>query len=193
MPVAHKFDPAGLARLESAERLALLPVETVVGLSRVKPGERVLDVGCGSGVFTGPLARAVGARGRVVAVDLRREMVEACRHRVEAAGLANVTVEQSGESAIPLPAASVDLVFACHLLHELEEPAAFLAEVRRVLRPGGRLVAVEWEKVETEVGPPVEHRLAPADSRAMLEANGFAVTAHHSVTWANYLLLALPL
>jgi ubiquinone/menaquinone biosynthesis C-methylase UbiE len=188
--VAHKFDPSQLVRLESPERLALLPVERVVALAGAAPGERVLDVGCGPGLFTVPLARAVGPTGHVHAVDLSREMVEACRQRVEAAGLANVTVERSEESRVPLAAASVDLLFACHLLHELEDPAAFLADARRVLRPAGRLVAVEWEKVETPVGPPLEHRLTPAEARRMLEANGFKVTDTRPVTWANYLLVA---
>jgi ubiquinone/menaquinone biosynthesis C-methylase UbiE len=86
----------------------------------------------------------------------------------------------------------VNLVFACHLLHELEDPAALLADVRRVLKPGGRLAAVEWEKVETEPGPTLEHRLTPQDSGALLEKGGFAVTDIHPVTSANYLLLARP-
>lgn len=190
--MAHKFDPARISRLESPERLALLPVESVIALLDVTAGEQVLDTGCGPGVFTVPLARVVGASGHVYAVDLREEMVEACRRRVEAAGLSNVTVRRSEESSIPLPPSCVDLVFACHLLHELEDPAALLADVRRVLKPGGRLAAVEWEKVETEAGPPLEHRLTPQDSRALLEKGGFAVSDTRPVTWANYLLLARP-
>lgn len=190
--MAHKFDPAQVARLESPERLALLPIEPIVGLLDIKAGERVLDLGCGPGLFTVPLARAVGASGRVFAVDLRGEMVEACRHRIEALGLSNVSLKQSEESSIPLPSGSMDLVFACHLLHELENAAASLAEIRRVLAPGGRLAVIEWEKVETPVGPPVEHRLTPEDSRTVLGKNGFSVTGSRSVTWANYLLLARP-
>jgi ubiquinone/menaquinone biosynthesis C-methylase UbiE len=79
--VAHKFDPANVARLESPERLALLPLERVLALVDVTAGERVLDIRCGPGVFSVPLARAVGPTGHVYAVDLREEMVEACRRR----------------------------------------------------------------------------------------------------------------
>jgi ubiquinone/menaquinone biosynthesis C-methylase UbiE len=190
--VPKKFDPTHCARLESPERLALLPIETVMALVDVKAGDRVLDIGCGPGVFTVPLARAVGESGQVFAADLQPEMVDACGQRVEALGLSNVAVGRSEESAVPLPPGSVDLIFACHLLHELEDPAAFLAELRRVLRPGGRLAAVEWEKVETGVGPPLEHRLTPDESRVLLEGNGFTVAKTCPVTWANYFLLARP-
>ncbi len=190
--VPQKFDPARCAVLERPERLALLPIETVITLIEVRAGERVLDIGCGPGVFTVPLARAVGGAGHVYAFDLQPEMVEACRRRVEALGLSNVTVARSEENAIPLPSESIDLVFACHLLHELENPPALLADIRRILRPESELVAIEWEKVETGIGPPLERRLALDESRALLEGSGFTVTDVRSVTWANYLLLARP-
>ena len=187
-----KFDPAKRARLESSERLALLPIDRVLELTQPGPGERVLDVGCGTGVFTAPLTVAVGPSGHVHAVDLEPDMVEACRERIASLGLANVAVSLSEESMIPLPSASFELVFACQLFHELHDPPAFLAEIRRLLRPGGRLVAIEWEKVDTGIGPPVEKRFAPDESEALLVSNGFTVTARHRVTWANYLLLARP-
>jgi ubiquinone/menaquinone biosynthesis C-methylase UbiE len=187
----HKFDPANLEYLSSPERLALLDVDRVLSLARVSEGERVLDAGCGAGVFTLPLAMAVGPSGHVFAVDVEPVMVETCSRRVREAGLTNVTAARSGENSFPLPDANVDLVFACHLLHELLDPPAFFAEVRRVLRPGGRVLLVEWEKVEMEAGPPLKHRLSPEEARAVLAGVGLAVTETRSVTWANYLLTAV--
>ena len=190
--VPHKFDPANLNHLSSPERVALLDVDRTLSLTRAREGERALDAGCGVGVFTIPLAGLVGRSGHVFAVDVEPAMVEACRARVEEAGLTNVTVTRSGENSFPLPDAAVDLVFACHLLHELLDPPAFFAEVRRVLKPEGRVVVVEWEKVETGgAGPPVKHRLTPEEARAVLAGGGLKVTEVHSVTWANYFLSAV--
>ena len=191
--MAHKFDPANLARLESAERLELLPVDRVVSLARISPGTRVLDVGCGPGVFTIPLAAAVGLEGEVTAVDLEQVMVDACQARVEEAGLENVRVLRSEESRLPLPSAAYDLAFACHLLHELEDAPALLGEVRRVLRPGGRFISVDWEKIDMPIGPPTRHRFTPEEATALLSSAGFEVSVHAPVTWANFMLIAAPL
>jgi len=188
--MGHKFPAEHAARLESPERLALLPIDRVVALAGVGPGSRILDIGCGTGVFTIPFARAVGPGGRVLAADILPGMVEACRRRAAAEGLANVEVALSTENAVPFPAASAELVFACQLLHELHEPPLFFAEMRRLLAADGRLVVVDWEKVDTGIGPPVEKRLTPDEARALLQENGFRVERCESVSRANYLLAA---
>jgi ubiquinone/menaquinone biosynthesis C-methylase UbiE len=186
----HKFPVEQMARLDSPERLSLLPVDAVVSLSGARPGMRILDVGCGPGVFTIPLARAVGSTGRVDAADILPEMVAACRARAAAAGVTNVEVALSTENSIPFPDGCADLVLACHLLHELHDPPLFFAELRRLLAPDGRLVVVDWEKIETGIGPPVDKRVTAEEAAALLEANGFVVESRAPVTWANYLLRA---
>jgi len=147
----HKFPVEHMARLESPERLSLLPVDAVVALAGVRAGARVLDVGCGPGIFTIPFARAVGSAGRVYAADILPEMIAACRSRAEAAGLRNIETALSTENAVPFPAACADLVFACQLLHELHDPTLFFAEMRRVLAAEGRLVVVQDSEFESAV------------------------------------------
>ena len=186
----HKFPVGQMDKLDSPERLELLPIDAVVGLAGIGPGARVLDVGCGPGVFTVPFARAAGSSGRVYGADILPEMVEACRKRVDAAGLANVEVALSAENAVPFPDRCADIVFACQLLHELHDPPLFFAEMRRLLAPDGRLVVVDWEKVETGIGPPVDKRFTAEEAGALLEANGFVVESQTRVSRANYLLRA---
>lgn len=190
--MVHKFDPANRTRLESTERLALLPVAHILDLAHLRPGEWVLDVGCGTGVFTIPLGVAVGSQGHVTAADIEQVMIDVCRARVAERGLRNVDFLTSEESRLALPSGAYDCVFACHLLHELEDPPALLAEMRRVLAPGGRLINVEWEKADMPIGPPAVHRYTPDEAAALLSAAGFEVTAREQVTWANFMLVGRP-
>ena len=122
-------------------RLLHDPRRILAGLAA--PGETVVDLGCGPGFFTLPLAEMVGPEGRVVAVDLQPAMLERLRSRAEKAGLAGsiilhaCSVDGLGE----LPPAHAALAF--YMVHEVPDVARFLGEVSGALRPGGRFLLVE--------------------------------------------------
>jgi SAM-dependent methyltransferase len=104
--------------------------------SHLRPGMRLLDVGCGPGAITLGLAAAV-APGEVVGIDLRAAAVEQARATAGQRGIANVRFEVGSAYDLPFPDASFDAAFAHVVLMHLREPARALAEMRRVLRPGG--------------------------------------------------------
>lgn len=108
------------------------------------PGEAVLDVACGTGLVTLPAARAVGAAGQVLGVDIADRMVEALQQRAAAAGLPQVAAARMDAEQLALPDGSVDAVLCALGLMYLPDPAQALREVRRVLRPGGRAVFAVW-------------------------------------------------
>jgi ubiquinone/menaquinone biosynthesis C-methylase UbiE len=108
------------------------------------PGERVLDVACGTGLVSLPAAAAVGAAGRVVGVDLSGQMVEAARDRAALAGIAHASFERMDAEHLEFPDASFDVVLCALGLMYAPEPERAMAEMRRVLRPGGRLVVAVW-------------------------------------------------
>jgi ubiquinone/menaquinone biosynthesis C-methylase UbiE len=118
----------------------------IVALADLQPGAHVLDVGCGTGGLAIAAAERVRATGTVYAVDASPEMVARAQHRVERAGVP-VTVALAPVEALPYPAATFDVVLSSLMLHHLPEDvrAQAFAEIRRVLRPGGRLVAVDFE------------------------------------------------
>lgn len=107
------------------------------------PGEHVLEVGCGPGVYTVEAARRLGPDGRLVAVDLQPEMVSRAAERVRNAGLANVETHVADAHHLPLEDRSVDRAFLVGVLPEISDPQGALAEVRRVLRPHGVLSVSE--------------------------------------------------
>jgi len=112
----------------------------LVRLAAPGPGERVVDVGCGRGAATLPLAEAVGGDGRVTGIDLAPRMLEACGAEVARRGLSNVDLRLMDAAAPSLPAGEYDLVVSSLVLFFLPDPAAALAAWQRLLvTPGGRL------------------------------------------------------
>jgi SAM-dependent methyltransferase len=108
------------------------------------PGERVLDVACGTGIVTMAAAQAVGAHGSVVGVDLSGRMVEAATQRTRAQRLHHASFERMDAEQLALPDAGFDLALCALGLMYLPQPHAALCELHRVLRPGGRAALAVW-------------------------------------------------
>ena len=140
-------------RLYSEDELSALPsgaVDWALGVgnpvrhAELKPGEIVLDVGCGAGLDSLLAARAVGPSGRVIGLDLLEEMCERGRAHAREAGVDRWTEFVQGEMEdIPLPDASVDVVISNGVINLSPRKSRVLAEIRRVLRPDGRLAIAD--------------------------------------------------
>jgi len=113
----------------------------------LQAGMSVADVGAGTGLFLAPLADAVGQQGRVFAVDISPRFVEHLEQRARDEGLAQVRVVQCAEDSVELPAASIDAALICDTYHHFEYPHSTMASLLRALRPGGRLVVVDFERI----------------------------------------------
>lgn len=111
----------------------------LVSAADVHGGERVLDVGCGRGASLRPAAEAVGVDGSVVGVDLAQAMVERLRRELDADGISNAEVHHGDAEALEFSKASFDVVLGGFLVFFTPEPPKALAELHRVLRPGGRV------------------------------------------------------
>ena len=120
--------------------------ERLVEAARLAPGEVVLDVGCGTGSLAIAAKRVVGATGAVHAVDAAPEMIARARTKAARRGV-DVAFDTARAEALPFPDAHFDVVLGTLMLHHLPGPVrrAFAAEVRRVLKPGGRMLAVDFE------------------------------------------------
>lgn len=113
----------------------------------VRPGMNVADVGAGTGLFTMLFADAVGGDGRVYAVDIVPKFLAHIDDRARKKGLANITTVLGSERSISLPESSVDLIFLCDAYHHFEYPRSMNASLWKALRPGGRLVLIDFERV----------------------------------------------
>ncbi len=114
--------------------------QIVLEAAQAQPGERVLDVGCGTGGTTAELARAIGAKGRVLGVDISETLVGAAR----AQNLANATFEVGDATSYRFEAGSFDLVFSRFGVMFFGDPVAAFQNIRRAMKPSGRLVFMCW-------------------------------------------------
>ena len=134
-------------RFESEGREVYDRREAIVARSGVLPGMTVADVGAGTGLFSRLFARAVGPGGKVYAVDISRTFIDNVQLTSRAQGLNNVIGIVNSQTEIGLAPSSVDLVFLCDTYHHFEHPEKMLASIHRVLKPGGILVVIDFERI----------------------------------------------
>lgn len=139
----------------------------------VKRGQIVCDMGCGNGFYTLQLAKMVGERGHVYAVDIQPEMLKFLNERGEKAGLANFSPILGTFSDPRLPAGRIDLMLLVDVYHEFSHPEQMLASIRRSLAPEGLAVFVEYRAEDPEVPIKPEHKMTRAQVLKELEPNGF--------------------
>lgn len=162
---------AYIAHLEDPGRAAWQKPDEVVASLGLQPGDTACDVGAGPGYFTLRLARVVGAEGRVLAVDVEPKMLAVLRERLATSGLTNVTPILSLPDDPLLPQGACDVALVVDTYHHFPDGLDYLRRLARGLKAGGRIVNVDYQKRETPVGPPLEHRVA---REAFLETAGRA-------------------
>jgi len=164
--------------LESESREIAAQRKAITEALGLRPGQAVADIGAGTGLFEEPFARAVGPTGVVYAVDIAPAFIEHIRERAAAAGLSQVQPVLCDDRSTGLPPGSVDVAFVCDTYHHFENPSDTLASLREALRPGGRLVVVDFERVEGQSRAWVlEHvRCGREQVIAEIEAAGFRYT-----------------
>jgi len=187
--MGHRFHVDRLNLLKDPERRRRIPPEPILESAGIKPGDSVIDVGAGTGFWTAPLARLVGPEGRVFAVDVEPIMLAEIRDLVKGQRLEVVEVVASDDHHIPLSDGEADAAVLGFMLHEPPDPPRFLGEIARLLKPGGRILVIDWHKHPTEQGPPLEHRISDAEAEAMLRAAGFEVQSLPAPNSDVYVLL----
>jgi ubiquinone/menaquinone biosynthesis C-methylase UbiE len=126
---------------------------------KIKPGAVVADIGAGSGYFTFRLSKKVGPKGKVLAVDIQPEMLDIIRKRMKKGKVENVEPVLGTENDPKLPAKSVDLILLVDVYHEFSEPYEMTQAMVKALKPGGRLVFVEYRKEDPEVPILLVHKM----------------------------------
>ncbi len=172
-PYAGVMDVGGAQWLERDQREQEEHPRLAVRLLELKPGQTVADVGAGSGYYTAIIAREVGPTGKVIATDIQPGMIELLRKRIERDKLTNVEAMLSAPGDPRLPENALDLILLVDVYHEFSEPQLMLRKLRAALKPGGRLVLLEFRKEDSTIPIRPEHKMSIAEVRAELEPEGF--------------------
>ena len=163
--IAQVMGWQGAAWLEREEREREERTDLLLPELALKPGMVVADIGAGTGYIARRMAALVGPTGVVYAVDVQPEMIRMLQSLAAKAGLAQVKPVLGAVDDVRLPAASIDLAIMVDVYHELEFPREVLASIVRALKPGGRVVFVEYRAEDPRVPIKPLHKMSEAQVR----------------------------
>jgi len=182
------FPPTQLGQLEGPDRDAWQRPDQIMDALQIGEGSVVADLGAGGGWFTVRLARRVGPNGRVYAQDIQKPMIESMERRIRREGLPNVTMVLGTPEDPNLPD-PVDAVLIVGVYGELGQPVEWLKNVRKSLRPAGRIGVVDFRKDGLGPGPDLVERVDEAEVIKDAKASGLQLINRTTQLPFQYLLI----
>jgi ubiquinone/menaquinone biosynthesis C-methylase UbiE len=165
--------------------------DTMLAALHIEPGNTVCDMGCGNGFYTLPLAKLVGDDGRVIAVDIQREMLGLLQDRAVAEKLDNIELVLGTVVDPQLKPNSIDLVLMVDVYHEFSHPEQMLQAIRTSLKPTGRVALVEFRMEDPRVPIKKLHKMSKQQILKELEPNGFKlVEEFDKLPWQHLMFFA---
>jgi len=157
--IAHVMGHLAASWLERPEREEEENPTKIIELLKLKEGEVVADIGAGSGYYTFRMAKLVGAKGKVVAVDIQKEMLDIIRDRMKKEKVENIEPLLGTEADPKLKDESVDVILLVDVYHEFEYPHEMAEKMVKALKPSGRIVFVEFRLEDPKVPIKLVHKM----------------------------------
>jgi ubiquinone/menaquinone biosynthesis C-methylase UbiE len=174
--IAPVMGVAGADWLDRPEREKEENPELALDVIGIRPGMIVADIGAGTGYMSLRLARRVGPSGKVYANDIQTEMLRRLRQNADKAKLANIETVLGTDVDPKLPAGQLDLILLVDVYHEFSQPQKMLRKIRETLKPGGRLVLLEYRKEDPNVPIVTVHKMTVSEVKKELEAERFILS-----------------
>ncbi len=184
---AHTFDPAKWKKLEFPERRERMNPAKLAEAMSLKRVEVVLDIGVGTGFFAGEIA---GRCRKLIGLDHSEDMLNVFRNKESFKKLKNVELKTGKADNLPFDNDLIDVVLHVNLFHEVGDVFKFHGEIKRVLKPGGRLFCVDWQAWETSGGPPLDHRVPKTEALKLMSRDGFLDIREHDIYADQYVIEA---
>lgn len=172
--------------------MSFLTPEHLVKELYLKPGDRVADIGCGTGVYTIALAHEVGAMGQVYAVDVHREALHTLAGTLDKRGIINVEmIWADAEKAISIDAYSLDALVLSNVLFQFDSIDKVLSLVSKLVKPEGQLLVVDWSDSHGGVGPHPSHVIQEEHAISLVQAHGFRLLKRLPAGNYHYAFIAI--
>jgi ubiquinone/menaquinone biosynthesis C-methylase UbiE len=178
-----------LKTLDSPARIQNLKVDETIARLGLKPGMIVADVGAGSGIFEGPLARAVGAGGTIYAVDVDRGLLDAIEKKAAEARVANVKTVLGTFTDPALPASDIDVAFINDVLHHIADRSTYLKNLARYIKPSGRIALIDFHPESGGHRNQPELQVSKERAAALMAEAGFKPLDEVSLFTDKYFIL----
>jgi ubiquinone/menaquinone biosynthesis C-methylase UbiE len=192
-PIAQVMGYQGAEWLFRDTREAEEQPEQMLDALKIKPGETVADIGAGAGYTSLRLSKRVGPTGRVLATDVQPQMLTMLKENAKAVGARNIEAIRSTQTDTKLPEGSVDLALMVDVYHEASDPEALLQGLKKALKPGGRLVLVEFRGEDPEVPIKPEHKMTLVQVRKEVEPQGFRFKeSFEFLPWQHIIVFEKP-
>lgn len=186
---AQTMSYLGADWLDRAERVQEENPDAALDALKLAPGSTVADVGAGSGYITVKMASRVGPTGVVYANDIQPQMLSLLRQRLDREKISNVRLVLGTLDDPKLPAGEIDLILMVDVYHEFSQPQGMLRRMRDSLKPGGRLVLLEYRKEDPTIPIRPDHKMSVAEAKMEVEAEGFTLSnVDERLPWQHILV-----
>ncbi|WP_315109981.1 class I SAM-dependent methyltransferase [Clostridium intestinale] len=179
-----------IAFLDSKQRVKLIPPEILISQMPIEKNHTLLDIGAGSGFFTIPMAEST--TNKVYAMDPDFRMLKVIEKKAKEKGITNIELIQDYLENLTIENESIDFAMASLILHEVSSLSNALSKIYEVLKPGGHLLCLEYEKDDLVVeGPPMSIRISSENLEKTLTSIGFKLVKKTKINDAIYTMIAV--
>jgi protein-L-isoaspartate O-methyltransferase len=184
--IAQVMGHQGIGWLERPEREKEEEPAKLIELLKLKEGMVVADVGAGSGYHSFRMSEKVGPKGKVLAVDIQKEMLDAIRKKAKEKNVTNIEPVLGEENDPKLPEGKVDLILLVDVYHEFAQPYEMTQAMVKALKPGGRLVFVEFRLEDPKVPIKLVHKMTEKQVKKEMEAQPLKwVSTNEELPWQH--------
>jgi ubiquinone/menaquinone biosynthesis C-methylase UbiE len=177
-------------RADDPERKTWQDSEKIFSAIGLSAGMVFVDIGCGEGYFALPAARQVGPCGKVYAADINADAVAALLEQAANDGLGNLSAEVKAAEETVVCEGCADIVFFGIDLHDFTNPELVIRNAKKMLKPSGRLIDLDWKDEPMAFGPPQEKRFPVHTAQAMIQSAGFRILSVKDAGPYHYLISA---